>query len=45
MEYRRLGGSGLLVSVIELGTNNFGNRLTSSAPGESWMGRGIHPGV
>ena len=26
MEYRRLGSSGLLVSAIGLGTNNFGGR-------------------
>jgi len=27
MEYRTLGNTGLLVSVIGLGTNNFGGRL------------------
>ena len=27
MEYRRLGHSGLQVSVIGLGTNNFGPRI------------------
>ena len=30
MEYRYLGNSGTLVSVIGLGTNNFGRRLNSS---------------
>ena len=31
MEYRRLGRSGLLVSAIGLGTNNFGTRLDEAA--------------
>jgi aryl-alcohol dehydrogenase-like predicted oxidoreductase len=31
MEYRRLGHSGLQVSVIGLGTNNFGPRLDYAA--------------
>jgi aryl-alcohol dehydrogenase-like predicted oxidoreductase len=31
MEYRRLGSSGLLVSAVGLGTNNFGSRLDESA--------------
>jgi aryl-alcohol dehydrogenase-like predicted oxidoreductase len=30
IEYRRLGDSGLIVSSIGLGTNNFGNRLDES---------------
>ena len=30
MEYRNLGSSGTKVSVIGLGTNNFGRRLNSS---------------
>ena len=33
MEYRRLGDSGLLVSAIGLGTNNFGTRLDEAATG------------
>jgi aryl-alcohol dehydrogenase-like predicted oxidoreductase len=31
MEYRRLGSSGLLVSAVGLGTNNFGSRLDEGA--------------
>lgn len=31
MEYRRLGNSGLQVSVIGLGTNNFGPRMDYAA--------------
>jgi aryl-alcohol dehydrogenase-like predicted oxidoreductase len=31
MEYRRLGHSGLLVSAVGLGTNNFGSRLDEAA--------------
>jgi aryl-alcohol dehydrogenase-like predicted oxidoreductase len=27
MDFRRLGNSGLVVSVVGLGTNNFGTRL------------------
>jgi aryl-alcohol dehydrogenase-like predicted oxidoreductase len=27
MEYRRLGNSGLVVSALGLGTNNFGSRI------------------
>ena len=33
MEYRRLGRSGLLVSAMGLGTNNFGSRLDEAATG------------
>ena len=31
MSYRRLGGSGLLVSVVGLGCNNFGRRIDQDA--------------
>lgn len=31
MRYRRLGGSGLKVSVVGLGTNNFGRRMDEAA--------------
>src|SRR5437899_3075940 len=31
MEYRRLGNSGLKVSVVGLGTNNFGGRTDEAA--------------
>ena len=31
MEYRRLGNSGLKVSAVGLGTNNFGGRLDLEA--------------
>ncbi|MBI3954277.1 MAG: aldo/keto reductase [Chloroflexi bacterium] len=31
MEYRRLGGSGLEVSAVGLGTNNFGGRMDAEA--------------
>jgi aryl-alcohol dehydrogenase-like predicted oxidoreductase len=31
MRYRRLGGSGLKVSVVGLGTNNFGRRIDEAA--------------
>ncbi len=31
MEYRRLGNSGLQVSVVGLGTNNFGGRMNAQA--------------
>ena len=33
MEYRRLGDSGLLVSAVGLGTNNFASRLSDGAAG------------
>ena len=35
MRYRPLGNSGLLVSVVGLGCNNFGRRLTSNRPARS----------
>lgn len=35
MEYRNLGKSGLLVSVVGLGTNNFGHRLDAGIDAEA----------
>ena len=34
MEYRKLGNSGLMVSVVGLGTNNFGRRLDAGIDAE-----------
>ena len=34
MEYRNLGRSGLQVSVVGLGTNNFGGRMDAGATAE-----------
>ena len=45
MEYRLLGNTGLLVSAIGLGTNNFGGRLdykSSEIILKEWLDLGIN---
>jgi aryl-alcohol dehydrogenase-like predicted oxidoreductase len=44
MEYRRLGGSGLLVSAVGLGANNFGTRLDEPRAREV-LGQALDLGV
>ena len=44
MEYRRLGHSGLQVSVIGLGTNNFGPRIDCPAA-EHVLRQGVESGI
>ncbi|MGE3301547.1 MAG: aldo/keto reductase [Hyphomonadaceae bacterium] len=45
MQYRRLGGSGLKVSAVGLGCNNFGMRITDYAQAETVVRAALDAGV
>lgn len=45
MEYRRLGRSGLEVSVVGLGTNNFGQRMTDPKAAEAVVLECLEQGI
>jgi len=45
MEYRRLGNSGLEVSIVGLGTNNFGQRMTDPKAAEAVVKECLEQGI
>ncbi|MDA1035674.1 MAG: hypothetical protein O3B65_02185 [Chloroflexi bacterium] len=45
MQYRKLGSSDLSVSVVGLGTNNFGGRITDHAESARVVHEAIDQGV